>query len=288
MATIETETGHERIASHAEHTTGLAHHFDDKEQQREATTLGRWWFLLTDIMLFGGMFLAYTVYRHMYFDAFAAGSNVLSIWWGTFNTAVLIGSSLTMALAVWHAQHGNSKKIVFFLLFTVVLGTLFLRVKYIEYHDKFTEHVFPAGDFHWPIAEESHRPDNIGDLLGMVVGLEPLNAEAPLQHGMPEKITTKYAEKGPYYGDGGIIPEEVQDQTFGGHVRMYFWLYFAMTGFHALHMIIGIGSLAGACVASQARKIFERISFLYLADGTLLAFRRYCLDFPFPAALFSR
>jgi cytochrome c oxidase subunit 3 len=243
LSTIETETTHERTASHAEHNPHLVHHFDSMEQQVEAGTLGMWWFLLTEIMFFGGMFLAYTLYRHLYFDAFAAGSNVLSIWWGGFNTAVLIASSLTMALAVWHAQHGNSKKIVFFILFTVVLGSIFLRVKYIEYHDKFTEHVFPAGDFRWPIAEESNRPNNIGDLLGMLVGLEPLNAETPAQHGMPEKITTKYAEKGPYYGVGGKIPEEVQDPGFGGHVRMYFWLYFAMTGFHALHMVIGIGLL---------------------------------------------
>jgi cytochrome c oxidase subunit III len=226
---------HEPVAGHGERTPGLVHHFDNMEQQREAGTLGMWWFLLTEIMFFGGMILAYTVYRHMYFDAFAAGSNVLSIWWGAFNTAVLIGSSLTMAMAVWHAQHGNSKKIVFFLLFTIVLGSVFLRVKYIEYHDKFTEHVFPAGDFHWPIAHESNRPNN--------VGVEPLNSEETVQQGMPEKVTTKYAEKGPYYGVGGIVPEEVQDQSFGGHVRMYFWLYFAMTGFHALHMVIGIGLL---------------------------------------------
>ncbi len=245
MATIETETAHERIANHAEHHPHLVHHFDSMEQQREAGTLGMWWFLLTEIMFFGGMILAYTVYRHMYFDAFAVGSNVLSIWWGGFNTVVLIGSSLTMALAVWHAQHGNSKKIVFFILFTIVLGTIFLRVKYIEYHDKFTEHVFPAGDFRWPIAGENHRPDNFGDLMMMLVGAAPLNAEAPATAAaQPEKVTTaEAAEKTPFHNMSGSVPAEVQDQYFSGHVRMYFWLYFAMTGFHALHMIIGIGLL---------------------------------------------
>src|SRR5438270_2703719 len=163
------------------------------EQQREAGTLGMWWFLLTEIMFFGGMFLAYTLYRHLYFDAFAAGSNVLNIWWGAFNTAVLIASSLTMALAVFHAQTGNNKKVVFFLLFTVVLGSIFLRVKYIEYHDKFEEHVFPAGDFRWPMHQEKVRPDNPGDLLLMLVGLAPLNgSEEGPQRGVPEKITTKY------------------------------------------------------------------------------------------------
>jgi len=253
VALIETETAPERIELHAEHHPHLAHHFESMEQQREAGTLGMWWFLLTEIMFFGGMFLAYTVYRHIYFDAFAAGSNVLSIWWGTFNTAVLIASSLTMALAVFHAQMGNSRKVVRFLLFTIILGTIFLRVKYIEYSDKFEEHVFPAGDFRWPIEHEANRPNNVGDMLLMLIGAEPLNSspQGP-EHAFSVKVTTKYAEKGPYYGVGGQVPEEVQDPGFGGHVRMYFWLYFAMTGFHALHMIIGIGLLL--MLAWQARK----------------------------------
>ena len=170
------------------------------EQQNEAGSLGMWWFLLTEIMFFGGMFTAYTVYRHMYFDAFAAASNALSIRWGAFNTAVLIGSSLTMALAVYHAQMGNNKKITLFLLLTVLLGGVFLGVKYIEYSAKFEEHIFPAAsNFQWP------------------------PYEAP---------TAGHEEV-----------QQLADPTFTGHVRMYFFLYFVMTGFHATHMIIGIGIL---------------------------------------------
>ena len=240
MATIETETTPERIEIHAEHHPRLAHHFESMEQQREAGTLGMWWFLLTEIMFFGGMFLAYTVYRHMYFSAFAAGSNVLSIWWGTFNTAVLIGSSLTMALGVYHAQTGNPKKTVLFLLLTVVLGGVFLRVKYIEYSDKFSEHVFPAGDYRWPPDEKPAGPHSVGDLFMMLVGLEAHHPPGVAQNGWPVKVTTNYAESGPYYGVGGQLPEEVQSSSFAGHVRMFFFLYFAMTGFHALHMIIGM------------------------------------------------
>jgi cytochrome c oxidase subunit III len=240
---IETETAPERIEIHAEHHPHLAHHFESMEQQREAGTLGMWWFLLTEIMFFGGMFTAYTVYRHLYFSAFAAGSDVLSVWWGGFNTCVLIGSSLTMALAVFYAQTGNAKKVVFFLLFTVVLGGIFLRVKYIEYSDKFSEHVFPAGDYHWPTGEEPAGPHNPGDLLLMLVGLEATHPAGPTEYGLPVKVTTKYAEEGPYYGAGGQLPEEVQSGSMAGHVRMYFWFYFVMTGFHALHMIIGIGLL---------------------------------------------
>ncbi|HZK75564.1 MAG TPA: cytochrome c oxidase subunit 3 family protein [Candidatus Kapabacteria bacterium] len=241
---IETETAPERIEIHAEHHPHLAHHFESMEQQREAGTLGMWWFLLTEIMFFGGMFLAYTIYRHMYFDAFAAGSNVLSVWWGGFNTGVLIASSLTMALAVFHAQTGNSKKTVFFLCFTIFLGLVFLRVKYIEYSDKFAEHVFPAGDFRWPPPEEKPvGPQNPGDLLLMLVGFEATHPAGPTENGLPVKVTTNYSEQGPYYGTGGQLPEQVQSGSMAGHVRMYFWLYFVMTGFHALHMVIGIGLL---------------------------------------------
>jgi cytochrome c oxidase subunit 3 len=247
LSTIETDTAHGHGGAHADRHPNLVHHFDDMEQQREAGTLGMWWFLLTEIMFFGGMILAYTVYRHMYFDAFAHGSNVLSIWWGAFNTVVLIGSSLTMAMAVWHAQHGNSKKIVFFLLFTIVLGSIFLRVKYIEYHDKFTEHVFPAGSFQWPIVHESNRPNNLGDLLLMLVWIEPLNTDQSASGAVAEKAPamekapTAEMEQGPAMR--GEIDRTMQDQSFAGHVRMYFWLYFVMTGFHALHMVIGIGLL---------------------------------------------
>ena len=228
---------------HATHHPRLAHQFENMEQQREAGTLGMWWFLLTEIMFFGGMFLAYTVYRHMYFDAFAAGSEVLSVWWGTFNTGVLIGSSLTMALAVFHAQNGNHKKTTLFLLLTVFLGLVFLRVKYIEYSDKFAEHIFPAGAFEWPTTEKPAGPHNAGDLFLMLCGFEASHEARAPQQALPVQVTTRHSEDEAYYSSSGSIPEEVAGPGMSGEVRMFFWLYFAMTGFHALHMIIGIGLL---------------------------------------------
>ena len=206
------------------------------EQQREAGTLGMWWFLLTEIMFFGGMFTAYTIYRHLYFTAFAEASSVLNIWWGAFNTAVLIGSSLTMAMAVWHAQNGNTKKIVFFLIATVLLGSLFLRVKYIEYSNKFEEHIFPAStDFRWAPPYKT-SPDNFGDLFTMLIGVH---------HGEEAATEAPNAEKAPAKEHVSAATEQAiaADPMFASHVRLYFWIYFAMTGFHALHMIIGIGIL---------------------------------------------
>jgi cytochrome c oxidase subunit 3 len=125
----------------------LAHHFDNLEQQREATTLGMWVFLVTEVLFFGGLFLVYSVYRAWYPDAFAAASHELDIVLGTTNTAVLITSSLTMALAVHAAQLGQRKLLLMFLVFTMVLGTAFLGIKSIEYYHKFVEHHVPGPHF---------------------------------------------------------------------------------------------------------------------------------------------
>src|SRR5215472_1403431 len=97
------------------HPPGLRHHFDDTEQQFESSTLGMWVFLLTEIMFFGGMFGGYTIYRSLYPDAFASTSRFMNVTLGGINTAVLITSSLTMALAVRSAQIGKKRALVTFL-----------------------------------------------------------------------------------------------------------------------------------------------------------------------------
>src|SRR6267143_5425024 len=96
-------TTHEHPTQHA----ALQHHFENMEQQREAGTLGMWVFLVTEIMFFGGMFLAYTLYRAKYPAAFASASNHLDITLGAVNTGVLILSSFTMAMAVYGTQVGK-------------------------------------------------------------------------------------------------------------------------------------------------------------------------------------
>ena len=128
----------------------LQHHFDTMEQQREASSFGMWLFLVTEILFFGGLFTAYTVYRHQYSRAFAEASRHLDIALGTFNTAVLIVSSLTMALAVWSASVGRRKGIIVFLLLTMALGGVFLGVKAVEYSHKFHDHLVPGPSFQFP------------------------------------------------------------------------------------------------------------------------------------------
>jgi cytochrome c oxidase subunit III len=129
------------------HHPALAHHFDDLDQQQEAASLGMWVFLLTEILFFGGLFLVYTIYRTWYPQAFASASHHLDIPLGTINTAVLIGSSLTMAMAVHSAQMNSRKGIMIFIVLTMVLGSVFLGIKGIEYSHKFHEHLIPGPHF---------------------------------------------------------------------------------------------------------------------------------------------
>ncbi len=159
--------------------------FDTAEQQKDASTLGMWIFLITEIMFFGGMFLAYTIYRSTYPEVFAIASSSLNVYIGAANTVVLLCSSLTMVLAVHAAQIGKQKAIIVFLILTLILGGIFLGVKAFEWKEKFEEHHIPGATFH---------------LEG--------------------------------------IPQGSQ-----GHAQLFFSLYFAMTGLHALHMIIGAGLL---------------------------------------------
>jgi cytochrome c oxidase subunit 3 len=141
-------SGEPHAHAHHPHHPKLQHHFDDMDQQAEASTLGMWVFLVTEIMFFGGLFLAYMVYRAASPEAFQEASFHLSIGWGAFNTAVLIFSSLTMALAVRAAQTGLGRNAqVGWLVATMFLGLVFLGVKVIEYADKFAHRIVPGPNF---------------------------------------------------------------------------------------------------------------------------------------------
>jgi cytochrome c oxidase subunit 3 len=165
------------------------HQFESVEQQADTSRLGMWAFLVTEVLFFGGLFAAYTVYRIQFPQAFTEASHHLDYIIGAFNTAVQISSSMTMALAVHAAQIGNRHRLVIFLALTILLGSVFLGVKVFEYHEKFVHHLVPGPHFHF---EGAH----------------------------------------------------------GREAQLFFGLYFAMTGMHAVHMIIGIGMLSTLLVMS--------------------------------------
>ena len=199
-----------------EHHPALVHQFDDMDQQKEASTFGMWVFLLTEIMMFGGLFAAYLIYRIKYYDSFVAGSTSIDVTWGFINTLVLIGSSLTMALAVSAAQRGIVRLQQVFIVLTMVLGVVFLGVKAVEYHQKYVEHHIPGGIFGTFDAVTNYpgQEANIAEEVAKEkVKVNKLSPEAAEKFG---KETAKQAE-------------------------IFFCFYFAMTGLHALHMIIGLG-----------------------------------------------
>lgn len=133
---------------------GVLHQFDSLPQQRLAVRLGIWTFLVTEVMLFGAIFGAYTVYRYLYPAMFAAASHHLDVVAGAINTAVLIGSSLTMALAVHQSTAGRRGSTLFLLLATMFLGTAFLGIKAYEYSHKIQDGLVPGPSFSGPATEQ--------------------------------------------------------------------------------------------------------------------------------------
>ena len=131
------------------HAAGaLAHQFEDLQQQHEAASLGMWIFLATEVMFFGGLFAGYAIYRNLYLPGFVAGSHMLNVTIGATNTAVLICSSLTMALAVRAAQMGKRNYLVGFLIFTMLLGLTFVFIKLdLEWRHDYLEGLAPGVNF---------------------------------------------------------------------------------------------------------------------------------------------
>jgi cytochrome c oxidase subunit 3 len=127
----------------------LAHHFDTQHQQDSAVRLGMWLFLGTEVLLFAGLFLGYTVYRNFYHEAFHEASRHLSLLLGTTNTIVLITSSLSVALGFHAIKTGNEKLCAAMLVFTILCAVAFLGIKSVEYADKFREGALPGKWYHF-------------------------------------------------------------------------------------------------------------------------------------------
>lgn len=197
----------------AEHHGALAHQFEDMEQQQECATLGMWAFLITEVLFFGGLFTAYAAYRYQYPLAFAEGSHHLDVMLGGINTAVLICSSLTMALAVRAGQVNSRNGIVLFLALTMLLGGVFLGIKAVEYSHKWHEHLVPGPHFR---SESLHAPQ----------------------------------------------------------LQLFFSLYFAMTGMHAFHMVIGVGLMVWLVV----KALRGRFSAAYYAPVEMVGLYWHFVD----------
>ena len=254
------------------HPPGLQHQFEDMGQQQESASIGMWVFLAQEIMFFGGLFTAYLVLRYKYPMAFAAGSNHLNAFWGGLNTLVLIVSSLTMALAVRSAQQGKRNAQILFIVLTMIFGTVFLGVKAVEYTDKYNEGIVPVSglnlrtpknlnDSSKHISKDSEEQEkNSLDFPNQTKTREGESAAG--EHGgahhaysnprgdflWEDTSLVVHAQQGNFLTEGEktayFTNGEIDAEKFRDKVRLFFWIYFAMTGLHALHMIIGLGIMA--------------------------------------------
>jgi len=189
------------------HSPVLKHHFDNLEQQHSAERLGMWMFLVTEVLFFSGLFVAYTAYRHLYPGEFKLASSHLILWIAAVNTALLITSSLTMTFAIRCAQLGDRSGLIRNLLITAILGTGFMGFKAYEYATDYEERLVPGRLF-----RESHLAKEV-----------------------EEEAAKKNAGKS--VTDAGYVnPEPTLHR-----IQIFLCFYYIMTGIHGLHLVIGIG-----------------------------------------------
>jgi len=162
---------HSSGSSHASH---VQHHFVSSEQQFDTAKFGMWVFLVTEILFFGGLFAAYIVYRAWYPELFTLASEELDTLWGGVNTLVLIGSSLTVAMAIKSAQLNQKKAIIINLGITVALACVFMVIKYFEYTHKFHLGIFP-GEFYTYEGVDHPRSNIFFSLYYMMTGLHGIH-----------------------------------------------------------------------------------------------------------------
>jgi cytochrome c oxidase subunit III len=210
---------------HGPEKQGPAHlkpYFTSSEQQFDAAKLGMWLFLVTEILLFGGMFVAYGIYRSWYPELFAEASTQLDTILGAANTLVLLTSSLTVAWSIRGAQMDNRKVLFWNLVATVVLAGVFMVIKYFEYMHKFELGILPGAGFVFPEGTEF----TLGSL----------------------ELEARTAPAG---GDGyGLGDHGITNQRAG----LFFSIYYIMTGIHGLHVLIGMVAISILAVGAWRGK----------------------------------
>lgn len=254
---------HEVLDAH----THVSHQFEDRAQQDECYIVGMWSFLVTEIMFFGALFIAYTVYRILYTSDIAAASHELNVKLGFVNTLILLTSSLTMAFAVRNAMLKNKSGLLLCLGMTLLCAFGFLGVKTVEYGSKFQHHLVPGYDFQWPPHSATHGTTageagtGHGETNGHAETEHAGDASAEHSSGSSHEAGSMTAnesrEAGADQGTaiseraGGTTFKPVYSTTTKDHAEMYIGLYFIMTGLHGLHVVIGILILGAMWIMIQ-------------------------------------
>ena len=220
------------MTSH-EHAPHLQHHFETPEQQFDAGKLGIWLFLATEILLFGGLFCAYAIYRANHPEIFHYAHQFLDKILGGTNTVILLCSSLTMAWAVRASQLGQRRLLIVLLSLTLLGGFGFMGIKYVEYKAKWEHGLLPGPHF----APHEHEEEAAAPAAA---------ASAPAGEVKPSAL-----------GPAGTVRQEATGETGvalhgkrPSNVQIFFGIYFLMTGLHGLHVLAGMGAIAWILVRS--------------------------------------
>jgi cytochrome c oxidase subunit 3 len=239
--TVAVDDPHAGAHGHAaDHPPHLKHYFVSSEQQFDAAKLGMWLFLVTEILLFGGMFVAYGIYRAMYPELFTEASTQLDTVMGGVNTLVLLASSLTVAWSIRAIQMNNRKLCTWLLVATIALAGGFMVIKYFEYTHKFDLGIYPGANFVY--AE------------GTPFTLDALEADARVAPAGDHGTAAGHGDGAAPVDDPGRVDQAaVEVHGIGSHglqnqrAGLFFSIYYVMTGIHGLHVLIGmvaIGILA--------------------------------------------
>ena len=241
------------------HPAHLQHHFVSAEQQFEASKLGMWLFLVTEVLLFGGMFVAYAIYRSWYPELFEQASLQLDTTWGAFNTLVLLASSLTVAWSIRAAQTDNRKLLVTLLWSTVALACVFMVVKYFEYTHKFDLGIYPGKHFVYDEGTPTISALTAGT-AELVLGEDAVGETAPPVSTEGEDIPLEATEDAIAQATAGDhAGEEHADDHHGREgpifsnprAGVFFSIYYVMTGIHGFHVLIGIVAISILAVRAQ-------------------------------------
>jgi cytochrome c oxidase subunit 3 len=221
----------------------LKHHFDNLHQQHASERLGMWMFLATEVLFFGGIFAAYTMYRMWFPHEFEFASSHLLWWVAALNTALLITSSLTMTLAIRSARVGDRGGLYLNLLVTAFLGLAFLGMKAYEYSVDFHEKFVPGSMFRQELAAATDA----------VAGMSHAEADTYLNGPEGQKrfqswsrdLVLKNHGKNP--GDPGWIDP--------GRVQLFLCFYYIMTGIHGIHILVGVGCILWLVLENYRRML---------------------------------
>lgn len=212
----------------------LAHYFDSTRQQFESHKLAMWLFLATEILMFGGLFCAYAIYRANHPEIFMYAHTLLDKNLGAINTIVLLFSSFTMAWSVRAAMLGQRRLLVGLLVVTLLCGFGFMGIKAIEYNHKFKHGLIWGEQFDYEAAAH-YASGGHGADHGEAHGDEHADDHAAASHDEGHAVKTELDHAAEVAMDHGHAPESIPD-----NLHIFFGIYFVMTGLHGIHVLAGM------------------------------------------------